>query len=113
MRRLLDVARASAAVIAMAGVIALVGGAPSASASAVRSCGDIPETSRHLGIYNVTTRRLHCPKARRAALKLFHCPRIRCRAVGYRFTCRNLGHDEAVDMRCVTRRVVVRFQTGV
>jgi hypothetical protein len=111
--RLLNHASASAAVVAVAGTIALASGAPAASASPVRSCGDIPETSHHLALWNITTRGLRCPKARRAALKIVYCPGRHCRAVGYRFTCRNLGRGEAVDMRCVAGRVVVRFQTGV
>jgi hypothetical protein len=111
--RLLNLACALAVMAAVAGTIAMASGAPAASASPVRSCGNIPETSRHLTIWNVTTRGLRCPKARRAALKMFYCPGRHCRAVGYRFICRNLGRGEAVDMRCVAGRVVVRFQTGV
>lgn len=107
--------RAVTALAVVIGAMMLASGVPSALASAVRSCGDIPETSTHLAIWNVSSRGLHCPKTRRAALKLFHCPHRHCRAVGYRFTCHNLGHYEAVDLRCVARRgrVVVRFQTGV
>ena len=111
MRRL-NLTYAWVAAVAVAGSILLSSAAP-ASASAVRSCGDIAETMHHLGIYNVTTRGLRCPTARRAALKIFYCPGSHCNAAGYRFTCRNLGHYEEVDERCVSGAVVVRFQTGV
>jgi hypothetical protein len=102
-----------AAVVVVTAAVVLASATPSASASPVRSCGDIPETSHHLAIYDVTTRGLHCPTARSAALQLFRRCGTRCTAVGRRFTCRNLGQDEEIDQRCVSRRVVVRFQTGV
>jgi hypothetical protein len=88
-------------------------GAGRADAVGVRSCGDIPESSRHLAIWNVTTRGLSCPTGRKAALKLFACSTSRCSAVGLEFRCRNLGAGEAVDERCVAGATVVRFQTGV
>jgi hypothetical protein len=79
----------------------------------VRSCGDIAQSRTHLPIYNVTTRGLKCRYGRRAALVLFHCGTGRCH-VGHRvFHCKNLAYGEAVDLRCTSKRKVVRFQTGV
>lgn len=84
-------------------------------AGPLRSCGDIPEkVPKHLAIHNVTTRGLRCPRARRAAIRLYHCAEEQpCLAAGLRFRCRNLGRGETVDERCVAGQVVVRFQTGV
>ena len=84
-----------------------------ASAWSVRSCGNMPENTERLAILNVTTRGLSCPRARQAAVRLYHCASRQCLVVGLRFRCRNLGQGEAVDERCVAGRVVVRFQTGV
>jgi len=100
-----------ATVLILLGVVLLIAGV--ADASVVRSCGTIPESSRHLAISNVTTRGLACTTARRDAVVLFGCSSRSCRAGGRRFTCRNLGSGEAVDERCVSGTVVVRFQTGV
>ncbi len=88
-------------------------GVGQAEASPVRSCGDLPENSQHIGIWNVTTRGLSRSTARRATLTLFRCSTSTCSAAGYRFRCRNLAGGESVDERCVAGEVVVRFQTGV
>jgi hypothetical protein len=79
----------------------------------VRSCGDIHETSRHLAIINVTTRRLSCNRGRKDAVELYSCSTKECVAGGRSFQCTNLGQGESVDERCVAGKVVVRFQTGV
>lgn len=93
---------------------ALICSAAGVSASTVRSCGDLPETSSHLAISNVTTRGLTCSQARRAVLPIAaRCSTGGCYAAGRHWSCRNLGAGEAVDERCVSGQVVVRFQTGV
>jgi hypothetical protein len=104
---------ARSVLLALLAGTALIYSAAGASASAVRSCGDLPETSTHLAISNVTTRGLTCSQARHAAVAIYRCSTDRCYAAGRHWSCRNLGAGEAVDERCVSGQVVVRFQTGV
>jgi hypothetical protein len=105
---------ARSVLLALLAGAALIYSAAGASASAVRSCGDLPESSTHRAISNVTSRGLTCSQARRAAVPIFHrCSTGSCYAAGRHWSCRDLGAGEAVDERCISGQVVVRFQTGV
>jgi hypothetical protein len=82
-----------------------------ASAAAVRECGDLPAQYA----YNITTRRVSCPEARRVVRRWNRTaaqggsPYVR----GLYCRFREIGH-EAGDIRCTGRgRRVVRWQTGV
>lgn len=85
-------------------------GGSSAERSAVRECGDLQK--KGAGVYNVTSRRVRCPRARRVARRYYNSGAGNGRALGFRCRQKQLG-SELFDVRCTRRgKRVVRFQYG-
>jgi hypothetical protein len=84
----------------------------------VRSCGDIPENSQHIRIWNVSARNLRCAPARQVVLRaFFHCAHSGCRVSGgWRCNIYVLRGSNGEDFRerCThTHDQAVRFYSGV
>ena len=86
----------------------------SATSAAVRSCGDLPATSTHNTIADVTARNVSCRTARKVTLRAFHkCTHSGCHIQGG-WTC-NVSAEgaESSMVRCTRGRQAVRFHSGV
>lgn len=81
-----------------------------AEAARVRECGDLQNEGA--GVYNVTSRRIRCPRARRVARRYYRNGRRNGRTLGFRCREKQLG-TELFDVRCTRAGGrVVRFQFG-
>jgi hypothetical protein len=89
-----------------------------AEAAPIRECGDAGSFfGGAVRIYNVTSRVVLCPRARRFARRYFRHGGPACREDRYctyrGWRCRNVASREETDSRCTnTGGRVVRFQVG-
>jgi hypothetical protein len=108
--------RALGAILAAASLVAVTT-AP-ADAAPIRECGDAGTFfNGAVSIYNVTSRVVPCPRARRFARRYYRYGGPACREDRYctyrGWRCRNVAYREETDSRCTNSGGrVVRFQVG-
>jgi hypothetical protein len=89
---------------------AFIAAPTTASAAFTRSCGDFTEIRG--GLYEVSTRNISCPAARRALRRFDYVgSRPSPRLPGWR--CRTVGrYQEGATLRCTRSDKVIRFTAG-
>jgi hypothetical protein len=94
--------------IAALAAVAFVAATTTDSAAYARSCGDFTEIRG--GLYDVSTRNISCPAARRT-LRRFDYVGSRPSLPGWR--CRRVGtYQEGATLRCTRSNRVIRFTAG-